>query len=308
MPNSSNGNVVQCTTATCPLDSSWLSYAPNLPGNAFFVALFGVILFLQIGLGIRYKTWGFLAGMFGGMLLELLGYVGRIQLHSAPFDRNAFLLYLICVTIAPAFISASIYLGLARIVVIYGETISRVKPATYTFLFIGCDLFSLVLQSIGGGMAAQATEHTAEQNGVHIMAAGLAFQVASLVLFIILCGEFAFRVSRRKGALDPMHARLRTTWKFKAFLFSLAIATVCILTRSAFRVAELSQGFGGKLAHQQITYMILDATMVGIASILLTAFHPGVSFQGSWNTANFHLGRKKRRNGEVEKGSGITTP
>lgn len=121
-------------------------------------------------------------------------------------------------TIAPAFISGSIYLGLARIVVVYGEKISRIRPATYTIIFIGCDLFSLVLQSIGGGMAAQAIDKATEDKGVHIMSAGLAFQVASLVLFIILCGEFAFRVSRRKHEVEPMHAALRASFKFKAFL------------------------------------------------------------------------------------------
>ena len=121
-------------------------------------------------------------------------------------------------TIAPACISASIYLGLARIVVIYGKTVSRVKPVTYTYIFIGCDLFSLVLQSIGGGMAAQATTVEAENKGVHVMSAGLAFQVFSLLLFMVLCGEFAFRVSKRKAELDPTHASLRATRQFRGFL------------------------------------------------------------------------------------------
>lgn len=90
MPKKTSENT--CTFETCSLDKAFLGYAPNLGGNAFFVGLFGLILLLQIGLGIRYRTWGFLAGMFGGMLLEVLGYVGRIQLHNNPFSRDAFLL------------------------------------------------------------------------------------------------------------------------------------------------------------------------------------------------------------------------
>jgi hypothetical protein len=68
-------------------------------------------------------------------------------------------------------------------------------------------------------------------------------------------------------------------------------------------VAELSDGFEGKLARQQTTYMILDAMMVGIAGILLTVFHPGVCFQEYWNIANFNVRSKKRNKADVEKES-----
>lgn len=63
-------------------------------------------------------------------------------------------MYLICLTIGPAFIAASIYLCLGRIVVIYREDISRIRPRNYTIFFMGCDFVSLVVQAIGGGIAA----------------------------------------------------------------------------------------------------------------------------------------------------------
>jgi len=44
--------------------------------------------------------------------------------------------YLICVTIASIFFTAAIYLCLARVVVIYGEKLSYLRPRTYTVLFI----------------------------------------------------------------------------------------------------------------------------------------------------------------------------
>ena len=44
--------------------------------------------------------------------------------------------YLICITIAPVFITASIYLCLARIIVVYGEHLSRFRPRFYTITFI----------------------------------------------------------------------------------------------------------------------------------------------------------------------------
>ena len=66
-------------------------------------------------------------------------------------------------------------------------------------------------------------------------------------------------------------------------------------------MAELSEGFDGKLAKQQTTYMILDATMVGIAAITLSIFHPGICFGAYWNLANFNVRAKKQGRLDVEK-------
>jgi len=52
------------------------------------------------------------------------------------------------------FFAAAIYLTLGRIVVVYGEDCSRLRPGTYTIIFLGCDVVSLVVQAVGGGIAA----------------------------------------------------------------------------------------------------------------------------------------------------------
>lgn len=76
--------------------------------------------------------------------------------HNNPFNDNNFLIYLVCVTIAPAFLTAGIYLCLARIVTVYGAQFSRFRPRTYTLIFCTFDFFSLVLQGLGGGIASTA--------------------------------------------------------------------------------------------------------------------------------------------------------
>jgi hypothetical protein len=91
-----------------------------------------------------------------GLCLEILGYTGRILMHSNPFSRENFLLYLIDLTIAPVFMAAGVYLCLARIVMVYGEELSWIKARSYTLLFCCCDFFSLVLVALGGGIAAEA--------------------------------------------------------------------------------------------------------------------------------------------------------
>ena len=67
---------------------------------------------------------------------------------------------------------------------------------------------------------------------------------------------------------------LRETRRWKAFLLGkpkdvladhrddvdlsigLAVATLCTFARSCFRIAELSQGFSGPLANDEITFMV----------------------------------------------------
>jgi RTA1 like protein len=63
----------------------------------------------------------------------------------------------------------------------------------------------------------------------------------------------------------------------------LLVATITILIRSSFRVAELTGGFHGKLWHSEIDFMVLDGAMIAIASLLMTLFHPGLAFHGRWS-------------------------
>lgn len=149
-----------CTISTCDLTLAHFNYLPSLPGNALYAALFGICIAAQIFLGIKYRTWGFMSAALSGLALEIAGYIVRVMMNSNPFDSNYFLIYLVCLTIAPAFLSASVYLCLSRIVVIYGESVSRFRPRTYTLLFVCCDFFSLLLQAIGGAIASIATGYS----------------------------------------------------------------------------------------------------------------------------------------------------
>jgi len=292
-----------CNSTLCDLTLAHFDYLPSLGGNALYAVIFGIYLITNVFFGIRYKTWGYGAAMFFGLAGEIIGYIGRIMLYQNPFDPtgNDFLIYLVCLTISPAFLSAAIYLCLARIVIVYGEHLSRFRPRTYTLIFCGCDLLSLVLQAAGGGIASGATTYSQDQLGINVMLGGLSVQVASLALFAALCGEFAFRLFRSPNSWSTEHATLYQSKLFKAFLCGLAVALLTIFIRSAFRVAELSGGFHGPLANNQISFMILEGAMIVIATSCLTILHPGVCFKGSWSAANFHFRSEKGRDTELEE-------
>lgn len=127
---------------------------------------------------------------------------------------------IVTLTIAPAFLAAALYLCLGRIVVVYGEHFSRLKPRTYSILFISCDFFSLLLQAIGGAMASVGDMGSTTQDaGINIMIAGLAAQVVSLALYMALCLDFAWRARKNRSGWSPRHATLRGTFLWKAFIW-----------------------------------------------------------------------------------------
>ncbi|KAI9772732.1 MAG: hypothetical protein M1840_000327 [Geoglossum simile] len=221
--------------------------------------------------------------------------------HYDPFTQNPFLLQICCLTIAPAFLAAGIYLCLSRIVVIFGRDISRIAPSSYTRLFIPCDIFSLVLQGTGGGMASVASQNGKDpKSGDNIMIAGLSTQVFTMALFIVLSAEYGWRVRNRlrdqgSAGLDPTHATLRNSTAFKAFLASLTLATLCIFARCVFRVAELAGGWSGSLMKNQGLFIGLEGVMVIVAALVLIAFHPGLCFKAGYEVDD---SEKNRRTGE----------
>jgi RTA1 like protein len=212
--------VETCTYATCSVEEyGQMSYIPTLAGNAFFLVMFSLALLCQCILGIRYRTWGYLSGMFGGLALEILGYVSRIQLHYNVFSQHKFANYVIGTSIGPAFFSASIYLCLARIISVFGPDLSPLKPRTITWVFILCDFTSILLQSLGGAITANASTLNSHQLGIHIMIAGLASQVASMTVYVCLCLRFAWNVWKDPSGRNPNSKHLRKSFNFQGFLY-----------------------------------------------------------------------------------------
>jgi hypothetical protein len=82
-----------CTLETCSITQAQLTYDPSLGGNVFLAVLFGLLLAIQILLGIYYRTWTYAIGLIGGSTLELCGYIGRIQMHYNPFIQSPFFMY-----------------------------------------------------------------------------------------------------------------------------------------------------------------------------------------------------------------------
>jgi hypothetical protein len=124
-----------CTgfSPVCPLASSYYYYYVSLPANVVFCVLFSVSLIgYLLAFGFTRRAFGFTVAMVCGTILEILGYAGRIWSSTNQWNENAFLIQIVCLTIAPAFMAAGIYLCLRRIVYAFGPENSRIKPESYT--------------------------------------------------------------------------------------------------------------------------------------------------------------------------------
>ncbi|KAK3330909.1 RTA1 like protein-domain-containing protein [Apodospora peruviana] len=286
----------------CEFVQNFYEYRLSIAANATFLALFALSL---LGFIITYAATrrgvAFTVAFVAGVILEILGYAGRVMSWKNQWDENGFLMQICCLTIAPAFLAAGIYLCLRRIVYVFGPENSRIAPEMYTRIFIPCDVISLVLQAAGGAMASIAS-HNGESvdTGDNIMIAGLAFQVFTLLLFIGCSIDFALKVYRRQrkygaDAFDQSDVARKTrgSWQFKGLLAALTISTICIFWRSVFRVAELSQGWEGPLMKRQDLFIGFEGVMIIVSCLVMNVFHPSVCFREMMEGAGGLRSKKK---------------
>jgi hypothetical protein len=135
---------------------------------------------------------------------------------------------------SPVFFAAAIYVLLYVIARYIDPSASRINPKFFYWIFIPADIISLILQATGGAMSS--TSNGSSQAGVDIALAGLIFQVITLTFFSVCVVDYMIRS--------------RSTWKsvkvparFVNFCVFLALATLFILIRCAYRVYELSEGY-----------------------------------------------------------------
>lgn len=262
----------------CPVEASIYGYYPSLGANYFFLVIFAICLILNLVAGIRWRTWTYMIALGFGCFGEAIGYVGRIMLHHNPFDGNGFDIQICCLIIAPAFLAAGVYLTLKYLVLTIGRDYSRIRPKYYTWIFILCDLLSLVLQGAGGGIAATANTNTSQDIGNDLMMAGIAWQVLTLLVFGILVADYCLRAYKNRASFTPATVALLRSRNFRLFAGAVTLAYFAIFTRCVFRIAEMANGWANSIMQDETDFIVLDGVMCTIAALCLTCFHPGYFF------------------------------
>ncbi|KAF4982340.1 hypothetical protein FZEAL_2016 [Fusarium zealandicum] len=267
-PEDAFGADSPCDLDTCPIEWSIYSFRPSFAANITFIALFGAIGLVHAYLGIRWRSWGFMAGMLMGCISEVIGYVGRVMMYNNPFSFNAFMIQIVCLTIAPVFYTASIYVTLSKTIGFLGPELSRFKPQLFYWIFIPFDIVCLILQAAGGALSTSSDN---SDLGVDLSMAGLVLQVVVLVIFIATFGDYMFRYLR-SGRAAHFH------WRLIAFFAGLCTAIILVLARCIYRVAELREGYDGDLIKHEIPFILLEGVVIVLAAVALFFGHPGLVF------------------------------
>ncbi|ODV88049.1 hypothetical protein CANARDRAFT_5354 [[Candida] arabinofermentans NRRL YB-2248] len=254
---------------------------PSLGGNVALLVVMGIFLAFHIAAGVFYKEWWLFSCWTIGLILEVLGYVGRVMSSHDVSSFNGYILQIVCLILGPSFIMAGLYYTLAQLTVVMGEYYSRLKPMQYTLIFVICDLIGIVIQAVGGAMAASSVyEFSSSRPGANIMVGGIAVQVASMSLFQALWYDFLYACYKERKATGDAHfvkryQFVRDNKLFTALIWSISLSVLFIYVRSIYRLIELAQGFSGHLAVTEIYFFILESLMMCLAILLITVLYPG---------------------------------
>ncbi|KAL1985497.1 hypothetical protein VTN96DRAFT_7827 [Rasamsonia emersonii] len=245
------------------------NYIPSLAAGIVFCVLFGLSGAVHVVQFVWTKKWW--CSLFTiGCIVEVLGWAARAWSSQCPYRLTAFLMQISTLIIAPTFFTAGIYVLLGRFIVLLGRQSSILSPALYLWIFCTCDIISLVIQAIGGGMASQAAGEINGNTkpGTDVMVAGIVFQMGSITIFVLCAADFLRRVIRQ-NLLHTMRGTMLP------LLYAMVFSVLCIYIRSIYRTIELLQGWSGYLISTQRYFIALDGSMMVAAVAVFNFIHPG---------------------------------
>lgn len=142
---------------------------------------------------------------------------------------------------------------------VFGEARSRLPARLYTWIFITCDVVSLLLQAIGGGMAGGAGDDQKTRDvGTDLMIAGIVWQVATLLAFAGLALDYAVRTRAAWAAVDPAAQALLASAKFKGYVAAIVVAFVAVFLRCVYRIVEMVGGWANPIMRDEPSFIVFE--------------------------------------------------
>jgi len=227
----------------CPVSKTTQGYLPNKGINIFFAAAFGVAMVVCFAVGVKKRTWSYMAFITAGCALELAGYAARVPLHDNPWNSSAFQTQIVAIILGPTLICISIYLTLKHVCLSLNPALSRIRPTLYPWIFVPGDVTCLLVQAIGGSIAASAGGASKApnpkllQNGNRAIIAGIVLQVVVLAFFGLSGLDYYLRVKKwvNTPEANPEAVALWRNRRFRIFASAVGVAYSLILIRCIYR-------------------------------------------------------------------------
>ncbi|KAF7894519.1 uncharacterized protein EAF01_009970 [Botrytis porri] len=251
------------------------NYVPSMAAAVIFIVLFIITTGLHTWRMFKTKSW-FCTAFFIGGLFEIIGYIGRAMAVNSTGKLLPYIIQSLFTLIAPAFLAASIYMTLGRIMrYVHGEHHSIIRINWLTKIFVIADLLTFLVQSGASGL--MFSDSTASL-GQKIVLAGLILQIIAFGLFLFTALVFERRMRREP---TPESFIVEANWIHH--LHCLYVISALILVRSVFRVVEYAAGQKGYPLMHEWTLYTYDTVPMWIVTVLFFIWYPS-QFQGKPGT------------------------
>ncbi|KAF8991637.1 RTA1 like protein-domain-containing protein [Cyathus striatus] len=269
------------------VDSQY-NYVPTKYVAIIMVVLFSLSAAIHTGQALYFRMWWLLPTACLCGIAEIIGWSARLWSSFSPTLSTPFEIQISTTIIAPTPLVAANFIILGRLISRVGPQYSRLSPKWYTIIFCSCDIIALVIQGVGGGLAASADTSSGAETGAHIMLGGIVFQLAAIIVYALLATEFFLRYIHDKPfryQVTPFNSNteygkptvMRGAMTQRQWLMSgaLVFSTVLLFIRAVYRTIELSDGWHGRIISTQIYFNVLDGAMVILAMYTVNILHPG---------------------------------
>ncbi|KAF2248011.1 hypothetical protein BU26DRAFT_325639 [Trematosphaeria pertusa] len=276
-----------CTTAVpgkygyVPPDAcnAYWAFSPSFAAAVAFSTLFGILMLAQICLAILFRK-GFCWVMIMGASWEVVAFITRaLGAHHQQSLAYAFVSSLLFL-LAPLWVNAYVYMTAGRLIWTFHpeKRVCGVKALSIGKYFVWLDIFSFIVQGIGGSMLSPGASADTMKLGKNIYMTGLGVQQLFILLFIALVVRFHVEVLRYEQTGTATLVNNKWKWVTYALYASLVLITMRII----FRLIEFSAGtdISNPLPYHEIYPLVLDAMPMLIAIFILTVVHPGLALKG----------------------------
>ncbi|KAI0778233.1 RTA1 like protein [Trametes elegans] len=239
---------------------------------------------LHLTQAIRARAWWLFPTVILAGVGEIVGWGCRAWSFYQPLEKAPYMAQIVTLIISPTPLIGALFITFGRMSARLGQQYGRISSGLYSKIFLSADIFALVVQSAGGGIAATSDDKDTSRMGSNIMLAGVIFQLVSLSFFCVLFAEFMFRRIKDKplkrvtgnGSSDDMTVFGKPLERPMMLLaIGLCIETVLLYIRAVYRTIELADGWDGKVIQTEYLFIVFDGTMVFLTMATLNVFHPG---------------------------------
>ena len=281
-------------------------YVPSIVAAAIFCALFFVMTVLHCWRLIRARMWFCIPFVIGGYsafpplsvsglrdpyqsclltrylglsTVEFVGFASRAAAHNRTGKLMPFAIQQNNILLAPVFFAATIYTTLGRVIRhTNGEKHAFIRPTRITKIFVGGDVFSLVVQGGASGLMIAGKSPKLAQA---IILIGLALQIILFATFWALALVFHAHMLKDHTMQD-----VPVTFNWEGILRMLYVCCGLVMLRSVFRVVEFVMGTDGYLLSNEWPLYIFDAVPMLIVMVVFWRWFPIVMNQPtSWRSS-----------------------